>query len=683
MPGAASKAWRAALALLGLLLLACGPAAARDVTPLDIGWRFHRADVPDAHAPAFDDGAWAPVTLPHTYNAVDGEAGGAFYRGPAWYRLALDVRPSASPRRRFLEFDGAALAADVWVNGHHAGRHEGGYARFRLEVTPLLQAGRNTVAVRVDNATQPQIAPLGGDFTVFGGLYRRVRLVETAAQHFDLLDHGGPGLTVAADAVSPGGATLQVAARVRNDATRAERLVLRLTLRDAAGRAVLQREQAMQVGAGATEVARASLQVTRPHLWQGVHDPYLYRLHAELLRGGQAVDAVALPVGIRSVAVDAERGFLLNGKPYALHGVNYFHAGRPGRGVAVGDAEIEEDFALLRELGATGLRLVHYQHPPRTYELADELGLVLWTEIPLNAAMTESDAFRANLAQQLRELVRQTGHHASVAVWGLGNEVYRSDEPIRALLAEMHALAKREDPRRPTAYAHCCAPDDHPMALQADLTGYNRYWGWYDGAFTDVGPWADKLRAQLPRRPIGLGEYGAGASVLHQQDPPQRPEPGGRWHPEQYQALFHEAYWAQISKRPWLWGSFVWLAFDHASAGRNEGDRPGVNDKGLVTYDRRVRKDAFFWYQAQWASAPMVHITSRRHTLRKTGPNAVKVYTNAARVTLEVNGKSIGSMEPADRIAEWPEVALAAGRNVLRVSTEAGLTDTVVWEASP
>jgi beta-galactosidase len=279
--------------------------------------------------------------------------------------------------------------------------------------------------------------------------------------------------------------------------------------------------------------------------------------------------------------------------------------------------------------------------------------------------------------------MRQTGNHASVAIWGLGNEIYQADATSRAQLAELHLQARRDDPRRPTVYAHCCAADDDGLALQTDITGYNRYYGWYDHEFADIGPWADALHRKLPARAIGIGEYGAGASVLQQEDPPKRPVPASRWHPEQYQALFHEAYWRQIRERPWLWGTFVWLAFDHASAGRNEGDRPGVNDKGLVTYDRQVRKDAFYWYRANWNREPMVYITSRRHTLRATGPTDVKVYTNAARVTLELNGKPVGTKEPADRIAVWPNVTLASGRNVLRVSTEAGLTDTVVWEATP
>lgn len=671
---------RAAGTLLLGLCIASQAAAARNVVALDGPWRFERADVAGAEAEGFDDRGWSPVVLPHTYNAVDGEAGGAYYRGPVWYRLVLERAATPAGRRSFLEFDAAALAADVWVNGVHAGRHEGGYARFRFDVSALLRPGRNTLAVRVDNRTLPTVAPLGGDFTVFGGLYRKVRLVETAPAHVDLLDHGGPGVRVEPVEVSPASARLDVAVRLRNDLPSPQRLALRVTLRDGQGRAVLRHLQDVPVAAQATETAAASLQLKRPRLWSGVHDPYLYRLTAEVLQRGAVVDEVSLPVGIRSVAVDPQRGFLLNGRPYALHGVNYFHAGRPGRGLAVGDAEVEEDMRMLRELGVTGLRLVHFQHPQRAYELADAMGFVLWTEIPLNAALHDSEAFRVNLAQQLRELMRQTGHHPSVAVWGLGNEVYQVDATSRALLAEVHALAKREDPRRPTAYAHCCAADDDPLALATDITGYNRYWGWYDGALTDLGPWADALHRRLPARPIGLGEYGAGASVLHHEDSPKRPEPAGRWHPEEYQALFHEAYWAQIRTRPWLWGSFVWLAFDHASAGRNEGDRPGVNDKGLVTYDRRYRKDAFQFYRAQWSRLPMVHIAGRRHTPRPAGPVAVKAYTNAARATLELNGRVLGTATSAHGIALWPGVPLAPGHNVLRVRTDSGASDSVVWE---
>ena len=668
-------------ALLGAGLLAAAAASAmRTAAVLDGPWRFHRAEVAGTAEPAFDDAAWQRVTLPHTWNAPDGEVGGAYYRGAGWYRRTID-RPAATPpgRRQYLEFDGATLAADVWVNGRHAGRHEGGYARFRFDVTPLLKPGRNLVAVRVDNGSLPQVAPLGGDFTVFGGLVRPVRLIETDDAHIELLDHGGPGVKVDTEALVAAAARLKVQVSLRNHGAAADRELL-LTLRDGEGQVVLRERQPLRLPAAAVHHARVLLHVPKPRLWQGVQDPHLYRLQVQLLDGRRVADSVQLPIGLRRFDVDPRRGFLLNGRPYPLHGVNYFHAGRPGRGVAVGDAEVDEDLRILTDMGLTALRLVHYQHPPRAYERADELGLVLWTEIPLNALMQETPAFRDNLRQQLRELVRQNRHHASVAVWGVGNEVYRSDEPITRLLGEMHALAKQEDPSRLTTYAHCCAPDDHPMALQTDLASYNRYWGWYDGEFRDVAAWADRLHAKLPDKPIGLGEYGAGASVLHQQDPPQRPEPGGRWHPEQYQALFHETYAAEISRRPFFWGSFIWLGFDHASAGRQEGDAPGINDKGVITYDRRYRKDAYFLYQAHWSRKPMVHIASRRFSPRPAGAVTVKAYSNARRLTLEVNGRAVGTAEVVDRIARWPDVVLAPGRQQIAVRGDHGASDSVAWD---
>jgi len=667
------------LLALTLSLLALQAQATRLTTVLEDAWRFQRADVAGAETPDFDDGDWSTVALPHTYNVPDGETGGTPYRGAAWYRRSIEVAP-AGAMRRFLEFDGATLAADVWINGRHAGRHEGGYARFRFDITALLQPGRNLVAVRVDNGKLPHVAPLAGDFTVFGGLIRPVRLIETPQAHIELLDHGGPGVRVDIEQLTADQARLQLQVQLRNDGDQPARRELRLTLRDADGRSVAQHVQSVRLEPAAPLTATATLDVRQPRLWQGIRDPYLYRLSAELVEARAVADAVQLPVGLRQFGVDPRRGFLLNGKPYPLHGVNYFHAGRPGHGVAVGTAEIDEDLRILMDMGLTALRLVHYQHPAYTYERADQLGLVLWTEIPLNALMAETPAFRDNIQAQLRELIRQNHHHPSVAVWGVGNEVYRSDEPIRALLADLHARAKQEDPSRLTSYAHCCAPDDHPMALQTDLASYNRYWGWYDGEFKDIGPWADKLHARMPEKPIGLGEFGAGASALQQEDPPRRPEPGGRWHPEQYQALFHETYAAEVARRPFLWGSFIWLGFDHAAANRHEGDTTGRNDKGLVTYDRRHLKDAYHLMRAWWSDRPVLHLTSKRLVNRPVGPVDIKAYSNARTATLAVNGKEVGTVEVVDRIARWPGVALEAGRVVLTVTDDRGSSDSVEWE---
>ncbi|MFG6490596.1 glycoside hydrolase family 2 TIM barrel-domain containing protein [Roseateles sp. BYS78W] len=677
-------AWRRVRELLLLaLVLVGGGVSARQVTALDDGWRFLRADVAGAGATVFDDSVWAVVRLPHTWNGIDGEAGGAYYRGPGWYRRELQISAAALPSRHFLQFDGAALRAEIWVNGQLAGRHDGGYAAFRVDISAPLRAGRNVIAVRVDNATAKHVAPLGGDFTVFGGLYRSVKLLTVPAAHFDLLDDGGPGVYVSADDVTAERAHLSLRARVRNDGGTAGKLALHLQLRDAQGRDVAHSEQSIEAAAQATVSAEQPWTVPRPHLWQGAADPYVYTLTAELRDGATVLDTVTLPIGMRSIRIDPQRGLLLNGQPYAVHGVNLFHSGRPGHGLAVSDAQIDEDFRILDELGVTGLRFVHFQHPQRAYDDADRAGLLVLTEIPLNSAMDEGEAFRANLSQQLRELIKQNQHHPSVIVLGVGNEVYRSDAPVVDLLAQLTRETHALDPTRPTIYAHCCAADDHAMARQTDVIGFNRYYGWYDGTFADIGPWADRVHAAQPDRALSLTEYGAGASVLHQQDPPVRPQTTARFHPEQYQALFHEAYWPQIAARPWLWGSFVWVGFDLASAGRNEGDRPGINDKGLVTYDRATRKDAFLYYQAQWSAKPVLHFASRRATPRAVGPVDVKVYANGGRVTLTLNGAELPAQATRGGIAIWPGVPLQPGRNRLEARADNGATDNITWIAIP
>ena len=663
-----------ALAALGWLS-GVAVAAPRATLPLTT-WTFAKGDSATAQSPSFDDRAWETVRLPHTYNAADGADGGGYYRGPAWYRTHLVAPRRATGQRVFLEFDGAALVSDIWVNGRSAGRHEGGYAGFRFDVTDLVVPGANLVAVRTDNARNSAVAPMGGDFTVFGGLYRPARLVVTDAVHIDMLDHGGPGVYATPSAVSAEGADLSVLVKVRNDGAAATRVAVRSRLLDAGGRAVATLSQTVEAGPNAVTPVTMTARVAAPRLWRGRADPYLYRLATTV-----GDDAVTVPVGFRTIAVDPARGVLLNGQPYGVHGVNLFHSGRPAKGLAVDDAEIDADFAILRDLGATGLRFVHFQHPRRAYENADRDGFLVWTEIPLNSVADDGPAFAANAAQQLRELIRQNYNHPSVMTWGLANELYRSDAATARLLSGLQAVAKAEDPSRPTALADCCKPETDPQALHTDLIGQNRYFGWYDGKPEDIGPWVEAVHAKSPDRPLSISEYGAGASARQQEDPPRRPVANSKWHPEQYQALFHETYWRVLRDKPWLWGTFVWVGFDLASDGRDEGDRPGINDKGLVTYDRAVRKDAFHWYRANWTTAPTVHITSRRAVTRTTADVTVKVYANVPSVSLRLNGRVVGTAPVVDHVATWP-VTLAPGVN--RVEVEGGgVRDAVTWRLAP
>ncbi|HYC96111.1 MAG TPA: glycoside hydrolase family 2 TIM barrel-domain containing protein, partial [Sphingomicrobium sp.] len=575
-----------------LLLLPAAAQASRQSTELAAGWLFKRGEVAGAADPAFDDKDWDKVTLPHTFNAGDGEQPG-YYRGPAWYRRALDiaVRPG---RRLFVQFDGAATVADVYLNGKRIGRHEGGHAGFRLDLTDGLVPGRNMLAVRINNSPSRVISPLGGDFTLFGGLYRPVSLIETGDIHLDLLDHGGPGVQARATDVQANRATILVDAHVRNDGP-GRSVPIMVRIHDAAGREVARSAKDLRIPARSVRAAHVRLTLPNPRRWDGVRGPYLYRVVAQI---GEQGDQVAVPLGVRTFRFDPSQGFILNGRAYPLRGTNLMHSARPAKGTAVTADEIAEDFAILREMGSTAVRLVHFQHPQQAYEEADRLGLVAWTEIGINSEVEDTPAFRANAAQQLRELIAQNRNHPSVMMWGLGNEVYADEPKVTNILRELHQVAKQADPDRPTVYAHCCQADDHPKAMATDLIGFNRYFGWYPDQKGTIGQWAKRFRAAHPDRPFAVSEYGAGASILHQQDPPGEVVPTSGWHPEQYQALYHEKNWLELRDKPYLWGTFVWVAFDLASAGRNEGDRRGINDKGLVTYDRKVRKDAWYWYQA-------------------------------------------------------------------------------------
>ena len=637
-------------------------AAPRTVTALDDGWEFARG------GPV----GWTAVTLPHTFNADDGTSPNP-YRGAGWYRRTLTVaRPGTG--RTYLEFDGAALSTDVWLNGTRIGRHEGGFARFRFDVTDQLRAGANALLVRVDNTRQPDVAPLGGDYTLYGGLYRHVRLVTTADVHVDMLDFGGPGAYFS----TPRADQPHWRVRVANDRARTENVVVTARLRDAAGKVAATAQRSVALPARAVVPVDLDAALAAPHLWQGVEDPYLYTSEVTVARAGAVLDRVDNDVGVRTVQLDPDRGLLLNGRPYRVHGVNVHLTYVPGKGTAVDDADIDTDYRILDELGVTGLRYAHYQHNEHSYALADRKGYLVWTELPLTSEVGASEAFAANAAQQARELVRQNFNHPSVFVWGLGNEIYKVDEVSGRVLDAMQKLVHAEDASRPTAYANCCAPIDGPQAMHTDAVGSNVYFGWYDKEFSDLAPFLASNRAKRPRTAQSLSEYGAGGSALHQEDPVRRPVAPSRWHPEQYQALYHEAAWRQIEAAPWLWASYVWTGFDFASTGRNEGDGPGVNDKGLVSMDRKVRKDAYYWYQANWSKKPMVYITSRRAVKRTAADVEVKVYSNQPAVRLRVNGADLGERAVEGRIARWP-VRLAPGAN--RIEVQAGaVADSVEWQ---
>jgi beta-galactosidase len=682
------------LSLGGLLLFALAmPLASQPYTPpanprvdvnLSPGWRFIRQDISGAQNVGFDDSSWSIVDLPHTWNNLDGQDGGNdYYRGVGWYRMHYTVGNSYAGRRFFLKFDGAFLVTDVYVNGNLIGEHQGGFAAFVFDATHCLNVGAdNVIAVKVSNAPNADIPPLSADFTFFGGLYRGVHLLVTDPVHISPLDYGSPGVYLKTTNVSSNAADLQVTAVVSNASPQATIVQVRTVVTDADTNVVRILTNVVTLLPSSVSNVVAGATITEPHLWNGLHDPYLYHAFVEVHKGSKVVDLVAQPLGFRYFSVDPNQGFFLNGRYYDLHGVS-MHQDWLHRGWAIGDAERKANFALLKEIGVTVLRLSHYQHAEHTYELADQNGMALWTEIPLVNRITESPAFYANAMQQMRELIRQKGNHPSIVCWGVFNEITMTKGPRPTNLARQLAeLVAREDPTRPSTSA-ANSDDNEPSNWCSELSSFNKYFGWYNGDMRDLGPWTDRIHALYPTRCIGISEYGAGANPTQHSDSLSQPEPGGPFHPQEYQNLLHESHWQQMKGRPFLWCKLLWNMFDFASDGRNEGDLPGRNDKGLVSYDRQVRKDAFYYYKANWTTNPMVYITGHTFTNRMTNAVTAKVYANCDSVELFLNKASLGARTSTNCIFTWP-VTLRRGANTVEaVGTKGAIkvTDSVVWIA--
>ncbi|HTB85011.1 MAG TPA: glycoside hydrolase family 2 TIM barrel-domain containing protein [Candidatus Sulfotelmatobacter sp.] len=661
------------------------PASHRVDVLLDNGWRFLRQDASGAQVRDFDDSAWATISLPHTWNNLDGQAASTnYYRGTGWYRSHVTVEKGFAGRELFLKFDGAFLVTDVYVNGTHLGEHEGGFADFVFDATPYLKIGEdNVIAVKVNNAVNTNIPPLSADFTFFGGLYRDVHLLVTDPVQISPLDYGSPGVYLKTTAVGTNSADLQVTTVLSNAVASAQTVTLRAVVTDAETNIVTVLEKEVTLSPASASNIVMNTTVLQPHLWDGLADPYLYHVSVELSGPDDIADLVTQPLGFRYYHVDPDKGFFLNGHYLDLHGVS-MHQDWISRGWAIGSAERETNFALLKEIGATALRLCHYEHNDETYQLADRNGIVVWSEIPLVNRITQSPGFYASAKQQLTELIRQRYNHPSVICWGVFNEVTLRRGPSPTELArELVQVVKQEDPTRPASSA-ANSSDTEPSSWCADLIGFNKYFGWYNGKVGDLGAWTDKIHRKNPDRCVGITEYGAGASISqHQEGEVAQPVPTGKFHPEEYQNIYHETQWSQLNARPFIWCKFVWNLCDFAVAARNEGNTPGRNDKGLVTYDRQTRKDAFYYYKANWTTNPMVYITGHTFTNRQACAITAKVYANCDSVELFVNGVSQGGASGTNCIFTWP-VTLAGGANAVRAVGHKGevqVSDSLQWSA--
>ena len=618
---------------------------------------------------AKDGDAPVKVALPHTWNAQDGQDGeddGAYWRGMGSYHLDL---PAPIPgTRQYIEFQGANHVATVYCNGREIGTHRGGFSTFRYDLTEAMTEKENILTVEVTNAPS-DVYPQMADFTFFGGLYRPVRLIQVPAAHFDLLKTGTTGLFI----------TPHVAGLVRVDAfpVNAEGCTVRVDLCDASGAVVA-------TGTAPAEAHTVlKLQVADPHLWNGRIDPYLYTAKATLLDGGDEMDEVTATFGFRSFHVDSNQGFFLNGKSYPLHGVAR-HQDRLDMGWAITPKEHAEDIALIQEVGANTIRLAHYQHDQVFYDLCDQTGMVIWAEIPFISRFNPSQAAHDNTISQMTELIAQNYNHPSICFWGISNEITigGETEPLYQNLCELNALCKRLDPSRLTTMAELTmVPMDSEHVYITDVLSYNHYYGWYMGDVSENGPWLDEFHKKNPDRPVGISEYGAECILSWHSAKPENHD-----YTEEYQAYYHHEMLKTFAQRPYIWSTHVWNMFDFAADARDEGGCKGRNNKGLVTYDRKIKKDAFYVYKAYWTTEPMVHVSGRRFTDRAPGERTVTVYTNLPEVTLLLNGEVVGTQPAVDHAAVFAELPLQDGANT--ITARAGdVEDTItlngVAESNP
>ena len=667
--------------------------AERATIRLDADWRFHRGDAEGAAASDFQDSSWQQVSIPHTWNTEGDPPQTGYYRGPGWYRRLFSAPANWKGQRIFARFEAASLVARVFLNGQNLGEHKGGFQAFCFELTPYLKLGAgNVLAVRVDNSRREDVIPLGGDFTLFGGLYRPVSLIVTGPVNVTPLNYGSPGVFLKPQDVKASHAAVEATADVSNG-TGAPRIVeVRVTVADVQHRKIASARTRAEIGAGATKPVTQILQIENPHLWNGVADPYLYTARVEILDGGRLVDAIEQPLGLRTSLVDGARGAVLNGEPQQIHGVCR-HQDWGGFGWAITEKEQDTDIRIMREMGVNGVRLAHYQHSDYFYSLCDRKGLLVWAELPMVNDVRGTPEFLEGARQQLTELIRQNLNHPSIVMWSLYNELSPSnkDNPV-PIVQDLRQLAKKEDPGRVTTGAFSIDGIQKlpGVARISELLALNVYPGWYVESPTAMGSIIDKWNAFYGSRGLIISEYGAGASIhQHQQDFSQRTEVRAprEWHPEEWQTIVHEGNYAAIGSRPYVPASFVWNMFDFASAGRKEGDTPGINDKGLVTRDRMVRKDAFYFYQANWTTEPMVYITSRRDTVRTAADTPIKVYSNLPKVTLKVNGKSWGEVEGSKfHVFLWKSIPLIEGDNRIEVTAArpgSVESDACIWTYHP
>ena len=672
------------LACLGLMTM---QAEGRKVESFNSGWSFKKAPAEKElaiNAPKWDKG-WSEVEIPHTWNAKDMQVqANSFYEGAAYYKKQYFFPAELKDKRVFLRFEGVGSCAEVFVNGMLATSHKGGYSAFACEISPLLKAGEeNEIIVKADNKSRPDVIPVNHNlFGVYGGIYRPVWLVVTEPCNISVTDCASPGVYVTQKNVSKKQADVKVKVKLDNGTLQPVPVTLQNTIYDQEGKQVATHSQSFELSAQGEQAYESSFTIKKPTLWQGRENPYLYQVVSRLIKDGQVIDEMVQPLGLRKYEIVAGKGFYLNGEKYPMYGVTR-HQDWWGLGSALKNENHDFDLATIMDVGATTVRFAHYQQSDYLYSRCDSLGLIIWAEIPFVNRVTGQEA--ENCRNQLREMIRQSFNHPSIYVWGLHNEVYQPHQYTKELTQSLHDLAKTEDPDRYTVSVNGYGHMEHPVNLVADIQGMNRYFGWYEKKIQDIKPWVENLEKEYPHQKLMLTEYGADANLNHQTE---YLGDALNWtkefYPETFATKTHEYQWSVIAAHPYIIASYLWNTFDFCAPMWVRGGVPARNMKGLVTFDRKIKKDSYFWYKANWSKEPVLYLTQRRNWDREKKETSVTVYSNIGTPKVYLNGKELtGTREgytPVHYIID--NITLDMGKNIVKtVVVKDGKTyeDEIEW----
>lgn len=676
--------------LLACLLGSICKAEAREVTPFNNGWEFKKGPFPtDAMQTAARWNAdWEQVNVPHTWNADDMQKKtNSFYAGVAYYRKHYVFPESLEGKRLFLRFEGVGACAEVYVNGYLVGTHKGAYSAFVCEIGSQVRLGEeNEIVVKADNAARPDVIPVNHAlFGVYGGIYRPVWLIVTEPCNIVVNDCASPGVYITQKNVSKQSADVSVRVKLDNATLAPAALELENAIYTREDKLVKVHRQSFELTPQGVQNYVSDFKISHPHLWQGREDPYLYKVVSRLKQDGQVIDEVIQPLGLRKYEAVAGKGFFLNGKKYPMYGVTR-HQDWWGMGSALTNREHDFDLDQIMEVGATTVRFAHYQQSDYIYSRCDTLGLIIWAEIPFVNRVTGQEW--DNVHQHMRELIRQSFNHPSIYVWGIHNEVYHPHGYTAALTQSVHDLCKLEDPDRYTVAVNGYGHAEHPVNGNTDIQGMNRYFGWYEKKIQDIKPWIEKMEKEYPWQRLMLTEYGADANIEHQTELlGDALNWGSDFYPETFQTKTHEYQWGVISQHPYILASYLWNMFDFAVPQWKRGGVDARNMKGLITFDRKIRKDAFYWYKANWSKEPVLYLTQRRNTERERRETSVTVYSNLGTPRVFLNGRELDGVRKGytDVHYIFDQVTLAEGRNVLRaviVSDGKEYTDEIVWRYS-